>query len=66
LNCFFILGNNSGGGPYEAREGPGFDRENGRKAGVGGGRAGRLRVFDLEKQSLRREGIRCAARARSG
>ena len=52
LNCFFILGNNSGGGPDGARDGQGFDRGNGRKTGVGGGRAGRLRGFDLKNKAL--------------
>jgi hypothetical protein len=52
LNCFFILGNNSGGGPDGAREGPGVDRGNGRKAGVGGGLAGRLQGFDWKNKAL--------------
>jgi hypothetical protein len=82
LNCFFILGNNSGGGQdgerrglgvdrraerAEARTGVGFDRgagrteggegrwliaERGRKAGVGGGLAGRLRWFDWKNKAL--------------
>ena len=51
-NCFFILGNNSGGGPDGVRSGPGFDRGNGPGGWVGGGRAGRLRGFDLKNKAL--------------
>ena len=56
-NCFFILGNNSGGGPDGERDGLGFDRGNGRKAGVGGGLAGRLRGFDLKNKALEGKGF---------
>ena len=52
MNCFFILGNNSGGGPDGAMDGLGFDRGNGRKAGVGGGLVGRLRGFDWKNKAL--------------
>ena len=52
LNCFFILENNSGGGPDGERDGLRFDRGNDRKVGVGGGLAGRLRGFDLKNKAL--------------
>ena len=55
-----------GAGRAEAGAGWLFDRGNGRKAGVGGGRASRLRGFDLKKQSLRSGDIRCAARVMRG